>query len=481
MVPVIFLLLLSPALAAIKPKKGRPAHQVTPRHLNATAEGAERSFLLLGAEKDVSRAQDAEERLVVDRPKLAAGCASSSTSLLAGAVALALGAAWWIGFSLLLRNPARTDASDSPRLPILDAAKFMLMIPVINEHTTFWYGPMTLQGMMQFVHLHTRTFCFVSGCTAKSAVNEKAVQGVVCRLIFPTILWQLCMYFYVDHGTVAQKKPQDQVLYLFNAILTAPGISWYMYALATWRVLGWALLTLKPATRAVVAVLIMIISGYMIDTPGFLRNAGVYFPLFVAGQLFPLKEILARLPPTLDAGTLAAGVAMLSLIACWEFSTSGLNFLSEIPYYSWGAFEGPHDGYCSFGAYSTFWLRGAFRNMLELTKGLVLILFCCPRQDSTLSKLGQYSLYTYLLHPWFQEFMNEVLMMHSWRPHPTVHSSMAFQWSCVAGSIFYAIFMNLVLTSQPCTLIFKYILEPAWLERLVAVEPAKHAPSAKTV
>jgi len=276
-------------------------------------------------------------------------------------------------------------------------------------------------------------------------------------------------FLYFDREAVQRKTPQDQLTYLFTCILMAPGISWYMYALVTWRVMGWALLSVKPVPRAAVSVLIMIMSGYLVDSPGFLRNAGVYLPLFVAGQLFPLKEVMARLPASLGPATLAFGVAALCLIGCWEFSGSGLAFLGDIPYYSWGPLEGPPDGYCSFSAFSTFWLRGLFRNILELTKGLVLIFLCCPRQESLLSKLGQYSLYTYLLHPWLQDFMNEALQMHSWRPHPTGHSSATFQWVCFVGSLLYALSMNMVLTSKPCRAVFGYLLEPAWLERLCAV------------
>merc|ERR1719163_502973 len=199
-------------------------------------------------------------------------------------------------------------------------------------------------------------------------------------------------------------------------------------------------------------------SGYVIDSPGFLRNALVYLPIFIAGQLFPLKEVMARMP-SLTPAMLASGVALLALVGYWEFSASGLQILGEIPFYSWGATEGPRDGYCSFGAFATFWLRGVFRNALELSKGLVLILLCCPRQDSLMSTLGQYSLYAYLLHPWLQAFMNDALMMREWRPHPTAHSSAAFQYACLIGAFAHALAVNLILTSWPSRVLFRPIIE----------------------
>eukprot|EP00928_Gymnodinium_smaydae_P046733 TRINITY_DN31150_c0_g1_i1.p1 TRINITY_DN31150_c0_g1~~TRINITY_DN31150_c0_g1_i1.p1 ORF type:complete len:507 (+),score=114.27 TRINITY_DN31150_c0_g1_i1:111-1631(+) len=409
---------------------------------------------------------------LANRPKLAAGCADASKSLVAGAATLLLGAFWFVALRLLLQQPVVEGADVGSRLAVLDAAKFLLMIPVINEHTTFWFGPSVVQGVMQYVHFHTRTFCFVSGLTAQSAVSEKGVRGVVFRLIVPTILWQLVGYMYFDRAIVQRKTPQDQVLHLFNCILTAPGISWYMYALVTWRVMGWALMSFRPMSRVMVSVALMIISGYSVDSPGFLRNAGVYLPLFVAGQLFPLKEVMARIP-TVTPMMFATGAATLLLTLCWELSAPGLAFLGDIPYYSWGSVEGPPDGYCDFGAFLSFWMRGAFRNALELSKGLTLILLCCPRQETTLSRLGQYSLYTYLLHPWLQDVLNEFLHMRDWRPHPTADSGFAFQLLCMAGAVLYATAFNLILTSRQSRFLFSPILEPAWLERLCAAESKK--------
>jgi hypothetical protein len=279
---------------------------------------------------------------------------------------------------------------------------------------------------------------------------------------------------YFDGDFVRRKTYQEQILHLFQCILTAPGISWYMYALVTWRVLGWALLSIRPVARMTVSVILMVISGYCIDSPGYLRNALVYLPIFTAGQLFPLKEVMARLP-SVTPPMLIAGGSLLFLVGYWEFSTTGLHMLAEIPYYSWGPTEGPPDGYCSFGAFATYWLRGVFRNTLELSKGLVLILFCCPRQDSLLSRLGQYSLYAYLLHPWLQALMNDKLMMRTWRPHPTAHSSATFQYACLIGAVAHALAVNLVLTSWPCRVLFRWIIEPTWLERLFATEPAAKA------
>jgi fucose 4-O-acetylase-like acetyltransferase len=343
------------------------------------------------------------------------------------------------------------------------------MIPVINQHTTFWFGPAVLQGTMQYVHFHTRTFCFVSGLTAQGLPNDKSIKSIVFRLIAPTMLWTLVGFAYFDRDTLKNRTVQAQITYLFQGLLMAPGISWYMYALVCWRIMGWGLMSFKPIARAVVSVLILIMSGYIIDSPGFLRNAGIYLPIFVAGQLFPLKEVMARLP-VLTPSMFIAGMSILLLTARWEYSQTGLSFLAEIPFYSWGSIEGPPDGYCDFGAFSTFWLRGLFRNALELSKGLVIILLCCPRQENMLSRMGQYSIYTYLLHPWCQDLVNEGIKFYDWRPHPNAASSSMFQWACVFGAIAYAFTMNVFLTSKPVRTIFGPILEPTWLEGLFAAE-----------
>lgn len=406
--------------------------------------------------------------LEIGRPKLTGGCASSGRNMEAGAATLALAGVWALGLGWLLSKPAPENAS-AGRLAALDACKFMLMIPVICQHTTFWFGPKVLQGTMQFVHLHTRTFCFVSGMTAQGMPTEKSIKSVVFRLIIPTILWSFAGFAIFDRELLGKRSEQAQLTYLFQAILMAPGISWYMYALVCWRVAGWALLSFKPAARAAASVLIMIMSGYIIDTPGFIRNAGIYLPIFVAGQMFPTKEVMVRIPEV-TAPLFAMGISLLVATACWEYSASGLSFLADIPFYSWGNFEGPPDGYCDFTAFSTFWLRGMFRNALEMSKGLVLILFLCPRADSFLSRMGQYSLYTYLLHPWCQQLVNMGIKYYDWRPHPNALSSLSFQWACVFMAMGYACCMNIFLTSFPVRTLFGPILEPVWLERLCGVE-----------
>merc|ERR1719401_1555251 len=405
----------------------------------------------------------------MDRPKLSSGCANSQTNLVAGIATLALAAFWFAAVRSVLAQEVPADAG-AGRLAVLDTCKFLLMIPVINQHTTFWFGPRVLQGTMQYVHFHTRTFCFVSGLTAQGLPSEKSIKSVVFRLLAPTMLWTLAGFLYFDRDILKHRPAQQQLTYLFQGFLMAPGISWYMYALVCWRIAGWGLLSMKPMARCAASLMTMIMSGYIIDSPGFLRNAGIYLPIFLAGQLFPLKDVMARMP-VLTPPMFIAGLAVLLFTARWEFSKSGLSFLSDIPFYSWGHLEGPPDGYCSFGAFSTFWLRGLFRNALEVSKGLVLILLCCPRQDNMLSRLCQYSLYTYLLHPWCQDFVNMGIKIYDWRPHPTAASSATFQWACVLGAIAYAFAMNVFLTSWPVRKVFGPILEPAWLERLFGVEP----------
>jgi len=402
-------------------------------------------------------------------------CTTSRISLVAGGVSLVIVLAWIVVLGLLLRLPPSENAAKGSRMPILDMAKFLLMIPVINEHTTSWFGPLTLQGTMQYVHFHTRTFCFVSGLTAQGPANERNVRSVVFRLFVPTILWQLIGFAYFDRDKLNHMSAMEQVQHLMTAMFTAPGISWYMYALITWRIMGWALVNLRPAVRFATSFMIMICSGYVIDSPGFLRNAGVYLPIFVAGQLFPLKEVLARSPVATPL-MIALGAGMLFAIAVWEYSESGLAFLVEIPYYSWGSIYGPKGGYCDIGSFATYWLRGLFRNVLELSKGLVLILLCCPRSDNYFSNLGQYSLYTYLLHPWFQSVMNGPLRMTEWRPHPVLGDPPAYQWYCLCLGILYAFVVNVICTSKLARSVFSVVLEPAWVERLVGVElPAKDA------
>uniref|UniRef100_A0A7S4Q5Z8 Uncharacterized protein n=1 Tax=Alexandrium monilatum TaxID=311494 RepID=A0A7S4Q5Z8_9DINO len=394
-------------------------------------------------------------------------------TLEAAQLTLALGLAW-ILVVLVLRTfgsagvggggaEGGSAGEDCERLAVLDNAKFLLSVWVVASHLRLMpEAQMLLDGVCgDFAEFHTRTFCLVSGILSRDACSPRAMRGLAFRVVVPLLLWCIALeplllrvargYPLLSAGLFARKVVDN----VFHA--EASRVIWYWFALVCWRLWACPLSALCPWARLIVALAISALAGYakLGQTWVYYAKEGAFkmnmalacLPLFVVGQLLPLRWLLDRMPMTWV--TMAVGAGLLSATYAMHKSPEGLEFMDDIPSFGWAHLPVQ---YCEpREAAALYWIRGLFKNALELTKGLIFLLLCCPRSNSILTTFGRHSIYPYLLHPVVLDWLGPVVK--------------ATPPACQL--LVLPLVITAVLASWPVRVLFGPFLEPVWLERLL--------------
>jgi len=325
----------------------------------------------------------------------------------------------------------------------------------------------------------TRTLCFISGVVSSAAPSSRTARNIVFRYLVP-----LFAYIAIIRPLILQpvhdfpaapcqglpKSPGDYLngvrdLFIHENMKDYITLEWYIWALIWWQISRFVLAPCGPASRLGLSLAVSAIAGYLPVKILALNRAMVMLPVFVTGQLFPMERALRQIPLGLNSvifGSLLA-VAIFTLSSFSLGASSVGNIMDEIPACAWTG----EDFYEShvfkdpsiFTQTPFFWLRGLFRNLVELTKGVIFILLFCPRSDGRLAQMGSRTLYPYLLQFLMITYVNcSSDTCASWYIAYTHH----FRWlHLLAGSCL----ITGCLTLWPITAIFGVLLEPVWLDR----------------
>merc|ERR1719464_1064291 len=147
----------------------------------------------------------------------------------------------------------------------------------------------------------------------------------------------------------------------------------------------------------------------------------------------------------------AVGGALLAVAFGLQTSAQGRVVMEAVPSFGWA---GLPTEFCSSEEVALYWIRGLFKNVLELSKGLIFLLLCCPRSGGPMARLGRHSIYPYLLHPIALEWCGPLLNV----------TPPACQLLVLPLAV------TVLLASWPVRLVFGIFLEPRWLERLLAAD-----------
>lgn len=96
--------------------------------------------------------------------------------------------------------------------------------------------------------------------------------------------------------------------------------------------------------------------------------------------------------------------------------------------------------------------------IVQMFKVFLLLFFVIPRKDSFITKLGERSLYAYLLHLLVQRTLRAATRTQS------CHCNEGGGWLVFIAYLFT---INAALSSSWTAAVFGIILQPSWLERLV--------------
>jgi len=238
------------------------------------------------------------------------------------------------------------------------------------------------------------------------------------------------------------------------------GKGWFLQALFLWRLWGLLILPLQPASRFAASVTVAIAGGYDSGWSCFhAARAASLFPVYVLGQLFPLEEVVQRVGPW-SKGKALLGAGLLGSALCLEASKTGAALVDALPEYEWtGLVLWNSPSKAAF-----FWIFSLSRNVLELLKGLVLLLLCCPREESALAAMGRRSLYPYLLHGPF-------VWLSVWLLSPVSSGFKSASLTSQASAWFVALAFSfavvVLLSSAQLVQLFRPFFEPVWLGRLL--------------
>eukprot|EP00927_Polykrikos_kofoidii_P049529 TRINITY_DN4357_c0_g1_i1.p1 TRINITY_DN4357_c0_g1~~TRINITY_DN4357_c0_g1_i1.p1 ORF type:complete len:451 (-),score=42.70 TRINITY_DN4357_c0_g1_i1:48-1400(-) len=360
------------------------------------------------------------------------------------------------------------------RIALLDNAKFLMMIAVVYTHSkTYWYW-----FAINFVNpFHIKCFAFMSGLMARKEPSAKKFKSLFYTLLVPNLLWCLVGFPSMTY-MVNWRLPNDfheLVNVWYNGFFAGTaGTNWFLWGLLWWNFGGMLLVDLPPILRVIVATLVAAAGGY--DSSGLFSfsMAITTLPVFVFGQVVPWERILALVPD--DRKRRVLGVCMAIIFFFLERVPVGSQFINDIPQYSWNRnvwrlwwWDKP-DATCDLPLTWTgsLWIRGAvFRNVLEVTKILLFLLYVCPRGESFMSRLGRYSLYPMLIHHQLME------LELTWFADPgaaslPAPSNVPLALLLYAGQIVFCFGLTAVLSTRPVRAIWWVIIEPTWLTSCVA-------------
>jgi fucose 4-O-acetylase-like acetyltransferase len=415
-----------------------------------------------------------------------AECTFSQVLWRAAAMSVCFAIAWLVTVRMwvALRRPQEhtgsnlSDEASDERIVFIDNAKFVALTFVVFFHVLCTSQPLGAAAW-QFVMFNIRIFCFLSGLVAKDALNASKFLKLIIRLGVPYLFYSVL----VDPLTTKIQFPMlrmgsyaanDLGSYVAdNLSLLHDHIGWYLLALVAWRLGGSLLHPLQPyvGMRFGVAMAFSIAGNYCVQahrsalplqSSNFLNRTASLFPVFVAGQMFPLKW-LSELP-TVGGTSVILGCILLASCFYVQSSQMFMGFSSQIPMYGEMVIPGNNFLESSCGKLELLlWIPCLFRNIFELSKGLVILLCFCPRSTCIISEWGENSMYPYLLH--------RTMIFHGWM---YIQPPAAFStWALLGlGLMIYSVFCTAILATRPVRMIFGVLVEPSWLEKLLGLQKA---------
>lgn len=313
----------------------------------------------------------------------------------------------------------------------------------------------------------TRGLAFCCGITAQDVPNKDTIRRLLFYEACPLVLY--CVVFEPVVLPLIEGRGYGSVTdwghrIISNLMYGTAGATWFLFALLFWRIWGWMLMAFRTPWRLPVAMTFWVVAGYGNMASFKLGQAFASFPLFAAGQLFPYDFVVQNLP--MQAERVVLGVLCLLAALAAGGTELGQVVLGDLP--SWGWAGDPtleaDIAHCGAGEAGLIWMRGLFRNVMELSKTLIVVFFVCPRQRLPgITDAGAHLLYPYLLQYAVLEIQNGV-MKGSF--HYLEVSAAA--WVGIWAAQFTSTLLVVVcLGSPPVRFAFSALLEPRWVERLV--------------
>ncbi|MCP8617665.1 acyltransferase family protein [Salirhabdus salicampi] len=271
-----------------------------------------------------------------------------------------------------------TGHTASQRIYYFDNAKFLLILLVVIGHmvSPYRHESTFLQAFYKFIYtFHMPAFILIAGYFAKNVFKKGYVKKVCYKVLFPYFIFQLLYTAYFTFQTHTLEFT------LFDPHWTL----WFLLSFVGWHFL--LLLFAKVKYSLLISIGIGVFIGFIptIGTFLSLSRTFVFFPLFLLGYYLE-KEHFSLLRQR--------GLRILSIYVLGTLLICYMLFLHDVP----------RDWLLASSSYTTIGVNPEIGAIVRLMiYGLVFLttfafLSVVPWRRTFYSKLGERTLYIYLLH-----------------------------------------------------------------------------------
>ncbi|SDK16788.1 acyltransferase family protein [Sediminibacillus albus] len=274
------------------------------------------------------------------------------------------------------------------RESFFDNAKFLLIFLVVFGHLIqpLKTDSAAVNVIYHWIYIfHMPAFIFLSGFFAKGSGSKGYIVKLSKKLLLPYMIFQVfytVYYFFIGKGDW----------------MTAPFYPhwslWFLFSLFCWHLLLHLFSKLSPVKGISAAVMTGLLVGYF-DTIGHsfsLSRTFVFFPFFLLGYWITKEKVMQLRTHLVKGVGLLIMVSAAVIISFYpDFSTDWL--LGSKSYTAMGA--------PVFG--------GVFRLLVYLSALLmsVSVLAWIPRVSGIWTEFGKRTLYVYLLHGFFIQYLRQ--------------------------------------------------------------------------
>jgi len=266
-----------------------------------------------------------------------------------------------------------------------DNARLLMIAFVVFGHLIQPYQDMLfLQMSYTWIYtFHMPVFIFLAGFFARGAGSKAAVEKLAKKLLLPFLFFQVIYTIY--YFMIGKDGWMESILVPQWAL-------WFLLSLFCWHILLIPFKRIRPSLGIPLAVFIGLLVGYFNEIGGALSlsRTFVFFPFFLVGYWMTKEQlaVLRRMPIRIGGGLLLIAAGALFYLYP-DIPTDWL--LGSKSYAVLGAGEA----------------GGLIRLLVYLFSGLMMIsiLALVPNKEMPFTKYGQRTLYVYLLHGFFIQWI----------------------------------------------------------------------------
>jgi hypothetical protein len=296
-----------------------------------------------------------------------------------------------------------TQSGKTARDFTFDNARFGMLVIIAHGHFYMldswnYYGGHLISGAFTWSNTLS-AFAFLSGAMSKEPPSAKKMRSLFTCVLMPATFFVLLdklllgiLLKGLDFGTAFGQG-------LSGTIHAGKSIHWYLQSLVLWRLCAFAADAIGdvlhtpgwPWLCGLCAMVSLVSPFHQVPEIFSLPNACFYFPCFVIGLYFPLKQLLQLVPSTMP--TQLTGLTLL-VAWVWVYDNTfvGYSFQSKDFY----ANKIAH-GQC---LERFTWCEALWNAEMSIPAFLVVLVSACPRSAHRfITHAGaDGAMYVYLLH-----------------------------------------------------------------------------------